>query len=346
MMRRLGVLALALWGSACSGDAPPGTFCPTLNDQGPALAAGPHLLVANSLGEDWVAVNLNDLDTPLPVRGLTGAVPNDLDVEGTRLYAVNSGDNTITVVDLTTGRTVGCIDLGAGSNPWTLVPDPADSSRAWVTTFLSGELVELDLASLTVRRRVTVGPALEGLWVSEDAIAVTLTGYRGGEGNFGNGAIVFYDKPSLTEQARLPLPPNPQFLFTGADQRIHAVCTGNFGSVPGRIVRVEADGSAVRDTLELGGSPSRAALGPDGIAVVTAFYGGVMAYDTRTLAVVRGTDSPILPEAGYTAPLIVGDRVALANFDLDAVAWVRWGTWDLLGGFLAGDGPVALALTP
>jgi DNA-binding beta-propeller fold protein YncE len=279
-------------------------------------------------------------------RGLAGHVPNDLDIAGDRLYVVNSGDNTIGAIDLTSGRTIGCIDLGKSTNPWELFLDPSDPDRGWVSSFVSGEVLEVSLSELRVLRRKIVGPAAEGILVGTDRVVVSLTGFEGTEGSFGQGYVVFLDKASLAEVARLAVPTNPQFLFTGADARIHCVCTGNFGSTTGRVVRLEADGSAVRDTLALGGSPSRAALAGNGVAYVAAFYGGAMAYDTVSFTALRDATNPILSEPGYSDVAVVGDRVFLTNFDLDAV--VEWDASleEVVGGFLAGDGPVAVAVRP
>jgi DNA-binding beta-propeller fold protein YncE len=346
---RFWMLAAALLAVGCSsGTEKPGTLCPTLNDQGPAMErTRAYLVVANSLGEDWLAAPLTAADlAPLSERGLTGRAPNDLDVVGDFLYMVNSGDNTISVVDMGSGLTVGCIGTGTGSNPWEFAVDPANPSRAWVTCFTSGELLEIDLDRRRVARRVTIGSGLEGLWVGLTEVAASLTGFEGTIGAFGNGTVVVLTKSTLAERARLAVPPNPQTIFTGADARLHVVCTGNFSDVTGRVVRVEADYSAVRDTLVLGGSPQRVALALDGTAYLAGFYGGILAYDTANFIALRTTANPLLPESGYSAVAIEQGRLYAANFDLDAVVVVDLASGTIVDDFLAGDGPIALALVP
>lgn len=343
------LIAIALLAVGCSsGTEEPGTLCPTLNDQGPAMErAGAYLVVANSLGEDWLAAPLNASDlAPLAERGLTGRAPNDLDAVGDYLYMVNSGDNTISVVDLDSGITVGCIGAGTGSNPWEFAVDPSNPRRAWVTCFLSGELLEIDLDHRKVLRRTMVGSGLEGLWVGPTEVAVSLTGFEGTIGAFGNGTVVVLAKSTLAERTRLAVPPNPQTIFTGADARLHVVCTGNFSDVTGRVVRVETDYSAVRDTLALGGSPQRVALASDGTAYLAGFYGGILAYDTATFTALRTTANPLLPESGYSAVAIDQGRLYAANFDLDAVVALDLATGAVVDDFLAGDGPIALAVVP
>jgi YVTN family beta-propeller protein len=301
--------------------------------------------VASGLSEEWLAVDLTgDAPVVMPERGLTGRIPNDLDRVGDRLYVVNSGENTVSVVDLATGRSTGCLDIGSGTNPWALFVDPADSTRGWLTTFLTGELLELDLAGVRVLRRRAVAPAMEGVWADSERVAVTLTGFNGTEGDFGQGEVVVFEKSTLTEVARFPVPTNPQFLFEGGDGRLHVICSGNFRDVTGRVVRIESDLSAARDTLVLGGSPSRAALAPDGVAYVAAFFGGLMAYDTLGFLPLHDAGNPLLDAPGFTDVLVQGGRLYAASFEVDAVAVLDLAGGTLLGEFLAGDGPVALAL--
>jgi len=306
-----------------------------------------HLLVANSLGETWQAIPLDVQPlVPLPEEGRTGQFPNDLDAAGSRLYITNSGDNTVTLVDLPTGLVTGCIDAGTGTNPWEFFLDPSDANRGWLTTFLSGELLELDLNALTVTRRITVGPGTEGLWVTDSVVVVTRTGYNGAINEYGPGSVVVYDKATLTEIARREVPPNAQFVFEGADHRIHVVCTGNYVDVTGRVARIDPAGWSVVDTLVLGGTPGRAILAPDGNAYLAGFFGGLLSYDTVTFQAVHDSADPILDEVGLGGLAIAGGSLFVTNFDADAVRVVQLSDGADLGSVDVGDGPVAVATAP
>jgi DNA-binding beta-propeller fold protein YncE len=334
------VFAAALGG--CSSSSNP-VACVTA--AGPALdAAHAYVIAASTLSEEWTAARRDAGGlTALPRRGLTGTAPNDLDVSGDRLFIVNSGDNTISAFDLTTGEAAGCIGTGTGTNPWELFVDPSDPDRGWVTTFLTGEILELDLAGMHVVRRRTVEAGLEGLFVTDTQVLVTLTGYQGSIGAFESGTVILLDKGTLEETERLRVPANSQFVFRGGDDRFHVVCSGDFGGTPGSIARIEADGSAVRDTLALEGSPGRAVLGPDGIAFVVGYFGGLQVYDTVTFT--AGT--PLSTDIGFYAAVVADTTLYAANFEQDAVT-----VFELTRGTvvqtlpMVGDGPVALALYP
>jgi YVTN family beta-propeller protein len=322
--------------------------CPNTGPVGPALAStGRWLLVAHGLSEDWMALDLT-ADPPAPTceRGLTGVAPNDLDVSGSRLAVVNSGDNTIGVVSLATGKLLGTIPVGTGTNPWELTVDPADSTRAWVTTFVSGEVVEVDLGTLAVVRRAAVGAAAEGILVAGDRIAVTLTGFNLTTYGYDQGYVVVLDKSTLAEVARLPVPTNPQKLVRGGDGRIDVVCTGDYAAVPGRVVRVESDWSAVRDTLTLGGTPDHALLAGGNTVYVVGYAGGVMSYDSNAFALLHGANDPVVAGTGFTALAASGGRLYAANFDADAVTVIDLASGSSLGSVAVSDGPSALTVYP
>lgn len=340
----LGIVA----GCSDSGTAP--TAC--VFSEGPALDPTlSYILEVGTLSEDWGAVGLGVQPHALGTRGLTGVAPNDVDVVMNQAYIVNSGDNTISAVDLSSGRTRGCIETGTGTSPWAFAADPSNPLRGWVTTFTTGELLEVDLNHLKILRRITVGPALEGLLVTADRVQVTLTGFDLDTFTYGQGQVITYDKASLTETARVDVPTNPQFLLTGKDGRTHVVCTGDFGfPAPGsfgKIVRLEADGATVRDTLEMGGSPAKGTVSLDGIAYLVSYAGGVLAYDTGSFQVVHGIDDPLLPETGYMDVVAAGPTLFAVNFEEDAMAVVTLASEIRRDDVpLASDGPVALASRP
>lgn len=342
------LLAAVLGGCSDSGTAP--TAC-AFGD-GPALNPTlDYLLEVGTLSEDWGAVQLGVNPAPVGTHGLTGVAPNDVDVAMNRAYIVNSGDNTVSAVDLSTGETLGCIDTGTGTSPYTLAVDPSNGLRGWVTTFTSGELLEVDLNHLKVLRRVTVGPALEGLLVTADRVQVTLTGFDLNTFAYGQGEVVTYDKATLTETARAAVPTNPQVLLTGADGRTHVVCSGDFGfpapGIFGRIVRLESDGATVRDTLDLGGSPAKGVVDQDGVAYLVSYVGGVLAYDTAGFQVVHGPGNPLLAETGYMDVAILGPTLFAVNFEEDAMAVVTLRSEIRRDDVpLDSDGPVALAARP
>lgn len=333
----------------CSDDEspPPTSPCPTINDPGPIASSGSYLFVANSLGETWQAIDLDQQPpVPLTTEGTTGQYPNDLDLVADFLYITNSGDNTVLCFDLDTGLPIGCIQTGNNTNPWALFPDPSLANTGWVTCFLSGELLEVNLQTLAVTRRLTVGSGIEGVWASDSVVVVTLTGFNGTINDYEDGSVVVYEKSNLDELARLAVPPNAQVVFEGADDRVHVVCTGNYNDVSGQVVRIEPSSWTVLDTLALGGAPGYAVLAPSGDAYLAGYSGGLMSYDTTTFQALNDSQNPILNEIGLGGLAISGGVLYVTNFDADAVRMVQLSDDSDLGSVNVGDGPIALAGTP
>jgi len=344
----VGVILIGAWlFTGCNDDSVTQAPCPSGSAAGPALSdsIASLLLLTNNLGESWNALDLgaDSLQTE-PATGLTGATPNDVEVVGHHLYIVNSGDNTISDVDLNTGKTIGCISIGASTNPWELEIDPSDSTKAWLTTYVSGEIMEIDLASRHVLRRHTIEPTLEGLWVSNTTIAVTKTAFNSSTFTYGTGYVILIRKSDLTEIHRFPVPTNPQFVFEGGDHRVHVVCTGDYGLNPGRVVRLESTFLAVRDTLVLGGAPGRAILAPNGTAYLTAFCDGLMSYDTVAFTAIHDQTNALLPGTCAGDVDLDGTRIFVADFSHDAISVLDRGSESLIGSVPVGDGPNALVI--
>jgi YVTN family beta-propeller protein len=346
-MKRLviGVSLCALWVLAACNDENSTQPCPFESSQGPALSSnGSYLVVTHGLAETWTAIDLLAPTLQPDSSGLTGQAPNDLEVAGHELFIVNSGDNSVSVVDLLTGKTTGCIAIGASTNPWELEIEPSDSTKAWLTTYVSGEIVEVDLASRHVLRRRMIGLTLEGLWVGSTTIVVTQTAFDAGSFTYGQGYAIVLRKSDLSEITHFPVPTNPQFVFEGADHRLHVVCTGDYGANPGRVVRLESDLSAVRDTLTLGGAPGRAVLVSNGVAYLSAFCDGLLSYDTATFTAIHDAAHALLPGTCAGDVALDASRIFVADFNHDAVAVLDRSTEALLQNIPVGDGPNALVI--
>ena len=329
--------------AACDDDDNVTAPCPVGSTPGPSLSLAPYIVLTHNLGETWTAIDLNTLE-PATGTGFTGQSPNDLEKSGTDLYVVNSLENSLSRVDGITGTTLGCIQLGASTNPWELEIDPADSTHGWLTTWLSGEIIELNLATATVIRRRSIEPTLQGLCILDNTIAVTKTAFNTETFTYGTGYVILLRKSDLGEIARFEVPTNPQFVFEGADQRLHVVCSGDYGANPGRVVRLESDLSAVRDTLNLGGAPGRALLAPDGVAYLTAFCDGLLSYDTVTFTAEHDAANALLPGTCAGDVALHDDHIFVADFSNDAVVVLDLDSEATMETIPVGDGPNALVI--
>jgi YVTN family beta-propeller protein len=325
----------------------------------PIVAADPDeplLLVVNLASHTLGVVRLDSL---VPDAGdvtanalLLGEVPNDVAVvpPGDFAVVVDSGDDDLFVVDLTdTLAESARIDLGRDTNPWAVALD--GDGGAFVSLWLAGEVARVDLAGRRVTARIPVGQTPQALLVAGRQLLVSLVNFRHGVG-FGPGEVVVVDVDSGVVARRLAVGMNPQAIARAPDNRIHVVCTGNYGAydppVEGSIYVLDPEATAVVDSFAIGGSPAAVAFARGGKAYVTGDAGGVAAYDAATLARLSPLGAPIVP-GDHFADIAwddARDRLYVANYGEDLVYVVDTRTDSLVTALPLGDGPGPLALRP
>jgi streptogramin lyase len=127
------------------------------------------------------------------------------------------------------------------------------------------------------------------------------------------------------------------------DGRLHAVCTGDYsGGSAGRIDVLDPVALARVGQVEIGGSPARAALGPDGAMWVVGHGGGLRRYDAITLAVRDDPVDPALPAAGLSAIAFDEDagRAYVTAFPDDLLLAIDATSRLMVDAWIVGDGPV------
>jgi len=172
--------------------------------------------------------------------------------DGTRAFVTNIGSGTTTALDLATGRKLGDVVTGAGSEALALTPD---GRELWVAARADGQLAVVDTASLEVQARLP----LAGIPIR---IAVTPDGKTALVTCAGASELVAFDVAARSVRARrkVDVP-----LAAGAGQRPFAQI---------------APGSALPVGLLLSGDGRS--------AYVAATMGDVvMQYDTATLEPLR-----------------------------------------------------------
>lgn len=100
-------------------------------------------------------ININNNNKPLttiPVGLNPGAVAYSPD--GLHVYVVNSGDNTVSIIDTITDTVTAT--LHAGTNPVAVILSP-DNARAYVANYDSGDITIIDNKALKVLDHVSTG---------------------------------------------------------------------------------------------------------------------------------------------------------------------------------------------
>lgn len=340
--RVLGAVVLALWAVGC------GRENPVLPGAG-TRPGEPILLAVNGLAETLALVRLDSLAV-VPNALLLGDYPNDVvvDPSGRRALVVNSGDNEVTVVGLEDSlRVLSRIDLGSGTNPYAAAWD--GEMRAYVSLWLTNEVVRIDVSAGAILSRTEVGPRPQGLLVVGERVVVTLTNYQNAIG-FGPGEVAVLDAASGAFLRRLHVGLNPQSAAVAPDGRIHVVCTGNYGlyspPIDGWIYVLDALADSVIDSVQVGGAPVSVAMSPSGRGYLASESGGLLAYEAASLALVASADAPLIPLDGFSDVVLdaPSSRLFAANFNEDLLFVVDVSADTVLTALPLGDGPVSVAL--
>jgi DNA-binding beta-propeller fold protein YncE len=337
----LAVLLLpALLLAGCSDEA---------SDPGPAPASA--LYVVNSLGETLDRIDLETGSVSLGVLSL-GNGPNDIVVgaDPPRLWIANSLDNDVWGIDPDQRVPEPVIDIGNRNNPYRLAI--LDDGRVAVTNWLGGTLALLDPVAGTVDDRRPIGRTPETVLASGNRLYVTAVGYDLPSGRFGAGKVYVLDTAvrGASPIDSTIVPTNPQALLFDQQGRLHVISTGNYGGYePASQGAVRVLSAASLDSLgaiELGATPGAGILVNEQV-YVSAFFGGLMRYDSRTLEVVRGTADPILDAPGLSGLAYdsLRQRLYVAGFEEDLIYVVDTTADTLVTAWPVGDGPIALGLT-
>ncbi len=218
-----------------------------------------------------------------------GDIPNAMVSQGQTGYIVNSGSNTLQIVDLSALKTVGTVSLGEGTNPMQMA---LVGRRAYVTLLLTNEVAVVDLDKLEVSQRIPVGSGPTGIAYANNKVYVTNTNFQGfdpstGVSKYGPGTVSVLDPLTNRVIKDIPVDINPQTILEDSRGRLHVVCTGNFGDIPGRINIIDPKTDTVVGRVDIGGAPGSLAFAFNGKAYLSDSLNGLTSYDFRALEILR-----------------------------------------------------------
>jgi YVTN family beta-propeller protein len=258
----------------------------------PSIAtAAPPLRAAYLL--DFISQTLDrvDLDNGVPELGLVpvGIVPNKIHIEGDRAYVVNSLPATLQVIDLNGPSTLATVDLGVGSNPWSVA---IAGSKAYVSLWQADQVAVVDLTTMSVVHNVAVGVSPEGLCRSGGELYVANSGFEG-PGVYVPGTVSVIDLDTDLVTATIPVGLNAQWCATDGEGEVHVVCSDLFAANNGRVFILDPTSHTVIDSLRVGGFPGPISIGSNGIGWMTEFGAGLLAIDTITHTVRNDVTNPV-----------------------------------------------------
>ncbi len=330
-----------------------------------------NLVIVNGLGEtlDWV--DIDDSTTILDFDQL-GLYPNDFVVAGSTGIAINSGSNDLYIYDLETRQRIGALFLGNNRNPY--VGALLHNDTLYVTNFISSTISKVRVSTRTLINEFAVGDAgdvdsPQGIVIRDRRAYVCLTSFDDLFA-YDNGKLEVWDLNADTLVQRLTVGINPQLARFGYDGFLYVLCTGNYSTVEGRLIKIDPVTLTVVDSLFIGGFPGGMAITKQDVAFLTAggwpppvqasakglHYvpqsrvdnsgGLVFTVDLAGWVLQRGPTNPISTDWGATSAITVSDStVVVCHFADDTITEIDSAGY-VYCRFAVGDGPLAAAKVP
>ncbi len=216
-------------------------------------------------------------------------------VTATALYVLNSGGQSISVVDLLDGTvynnvaTVGtwpnqlvykdgklyCVNTGSNNimifdvDDFAAAPEVidlgngknpqnmvfVDDNIAYVSCALSSSVLKVNVASKTVLGEINAGLGCTGIAFSEDKIYASNTAYDAATWGYGQGTVTVINTTTGAVSSTINVETNPFSIGTAPDGKLHVVCTGDYWSSWGKIQVIDPSTDIIVNTLNIEGSP-------------------------------------------------------------------------------------------
>jgi DNA-binding beta-propeller fold protein YncE len=315
----------------------------SLSTSPPALA-NPEAFVINNLAETLSRI---DLVTGAVQNHITvlGDTPNQIAYSDGYLYILNSTSADLQKVDPQSYLAVFDMPLTIGSNPFDVA---LDSSYAYVSCLVTGELDRIDLNSGQLHGNLPIGGCPEGILIYGDKLYVAQTGFNPSNYSYGQGRMAIINLNSFSLEREVNVGKNPQSIFLAPDGKLHIVCTGNYSDVSGAIYMYNPISDAVEDSILIGGQPSMGAVSPDGIAFLAAGgwvnHGYIYSYNTATFEILRGPANPIFSGLGvWTVALDSLGFIYSCDYNNDTVTKLN-SSGQVIATYAMGDGPQSIVI--
>ncbi len=321
--------------SACMKPAP---FEPLKRTGFPDYAD--EVYIINSLAETISVIDAQSLTVHNNVAK-TGTWPNHITMQGSMLYVVNSGNNSISLYDENTLSAAGTIAVGQNSNPW-MAAFWSGHAEMMVPNLAANNVAVIDAAARTVTRRIPVGHGPEGCAIIDHYCVVGNTAYDSSTWSFGQGTVSVIDMQLMGVVKTIPVHTNPQGVIAFPNRNeIHVICTGNYFSEFGTIDIIDTTTWHIIASIAIGGNPS-GGYAIDPLKEIVYLGGsGVSAYNYATRQILYNAPDHYL-KTGYI-PSVAFDpyhkRLFTCNFGGDSITVINTETYATITTLPVSDGP-------
>lgn len=251
-------------------------------------------------------------------------------------YVANYGDNTVTVINTSTGMVVKTIAVG--TNPWGVAVNQM-GTLAYVTNLGSNNVSVISTSTNTVTATINVLPQL-----NPAGIAFSPSGKAAYVANSGSGSVSVINPATLTVTKTIPVQTNPVGVAVTPNGTFVYIVNSGSGSVS----VLSTLTNTVLATIAVGVNPAWPAISPDGSTVY------VTNHNSNTVSVIRTADHAVVNTINVSAGPY-GDAVSpdghwlyVANYNGgvgNLVTVIDTSTQTVAKTIVVGTGPVGVAFT-
>jgi YVTN family beta-propeller protein len=281
-----------------------------------------------------IAVATRKPGTPIKLGIAPGAYA--LTPNGQTLVIANSGDSTISIVDLVKRVVVATVPVGA--TPTGLDIDKAGTT-AWVASATEHKLVRINLLTNHAGSAITLGNAPGDLALpAAPGVAWVLYPSSNGTVNFLDGTAGPFDRS-------IHVGNGPELLVgTGSETSWVA------NTLTNTVQRINAAGHSAGAAIPVFQTPEELQLTPDGSALLVLSYGDGV-HPGMLTSINTTTSKPSAPISVGAGPSNltmspVGDVAYIADYHANVVVVVDIPNWKIKGVLPLPCGPTDLAVTP
>lgn len=224
-----------------------------------------------------------------------GLYANHVIYEDNRLFVVNSGDNSIQVINPENGTTLSNIILENSSNPWNIV---IHENNAYVSGLYSDKIYKIDINTYNIEASLNVGAGPEGMIIVNNRLFVALTGFQ--YPTYLPGKVAVIDTESFTVINSVDVATNPQALISDENNYIHVVCTGNYSDIMGKVVIFNSETYEIIQEISFNGYPTTIQSSPDNLIYLGDGFGsGFFTYNKESYEVINDAGNSIFPGGSH-----------------------------------------------
>nr|WP_203614209.1 beta-N-acetylglucosaminidase domain-containing protein [Streptomyces sp. SID13726] len=291
----------------------------------------PRALTANFSG---ASVSSIDLTSGTTTNIAVGANPGEVVVsaDGRTAYAANQGSDTVSVIDVPTGKVTATVAVGKVPAGLALTPD---GGTLWVANYTDGTVQPIDTGTLTAGTPVQVGSGPENMAITPDGGTLYVA-------NIHDNTVTPVDLTTAEAGKPIPVGPSPFNVVAAPDGK--TVYVSNSGG--STVTPIDTATNDTEPTLLVTGQAYGLGLSPDGRTLWVSPSNGDTITPVNTVTGAPGTTVKVGKSAFDVSLDWNGTTAYVTTADGNSLVPVNTSTGSTGKPYTTGAYPLAVALTP